>query len=295
MILGSGYDPQVAKAARDGHAPMTDGTRHRLRGIYQVDYRVPPLNPSKTAAFALDASRTPRAPGRGDDRAIIAGNGRFRNRLIQTFYASPYDTNIQDWGRNPATTFLEPTGSSSIANGPGVGEVGGVYAGGGVLGLGRYEVATLNGYRGGGLLGLGAFKWDAARATEWTDDDSLEFENPDGSTFDADPNELKFKFYETVNRGEYAVASYRGRQVYISKSLAADSRWRGGGGAGDLEPPPNGEGAGKGKGKGKGKREPVLPPPEPGALDWLKANAGSVGLVVVGAVLGAWLLARRQA
>ena len=111
-----------------------------LRRLYQVDSKMPSLNATATAETALRRSKVSSQILRRvnhDDRTIVAmGNGNMRDRLFQTMFASPYDTQIHDWGRDPATDFLEPRATAAVA--------GGKYAGGGALG--NYPIAAIEGY-----------------------------------------------------------------------------------------------------------------------------------------------------
>lgn len=298
MIMG--FDGLASlKAARDGIAPMPDGVGARLRHIYQVAYRVPPTNATATAQMALRRSKLePNVVRRAqrDDRTLISmGHGNLRDRLHQTFFPSPYDGQIHDWGRDPASDFLEPLSTGSIA--------GESYTGGGLLSLGNYSIAEINGLAGRGdwwddpwadseseTGSERGFKWDAPHAVDQAAG-TFVIKNPNGDTWQAYRASLTPHHTEKIGDATYLVADHTsGKRVYIPVSMAAD------GGLSLAATPPL-----KKKVMDRG---PMEMPDQPGTPEmpfgeraslWLRDNATLVGVTAAAGVLVLWLASRRRA
>lgn len=295
MIMG--FDGIASlKAARDGVAPMPDGVGARLRRIYQVAYRVPPTNATATAQTALQRSRL--QPGlvrrtQRDTRSIVSmGNGDLRDRLHQTFFPSPYDHQIHDWGRDPASDFLEPLSTGSVG--------GESYSGGGMLSLGGYSIAEINGLaRAEGLGGRGSWwnLWaetetqDFPRGASWVtkyEGGTFYVQDPGGRNWTARRDEFTPHSEEMVGDSGYVVAAHRGgKEVFIPQNLAITS---------GLLPPAQTEREKEQKRASGGNGTPPLVdvPWLDSAGVWLRANSTLVGVAAAaGVVLLLWAGSRR--
>lgn len=278
MILGY---PRGVRGVSEGQDASA------LRRIYQVDSPMPSLSATTAARTALRRSKVSsgilRRVGR-DDRTIVAmGNGDLRNRLFQTMFPSPYDTQIHDWGRGVSTDFLEPAATAALA--------GSHYAGGGALG--GYPIAMLEGYKG-----LGDFAWAAPRVIS-NDRGTFTIEDPDEDTWTAYYTEFKVEsfrwFFEDVGTDRYLVVEHgSGKRVYVPSRIAKAVGFEATPAA--VAPPKKKKTPAPGEDRSQAPPPPPPPPPSAGVFDrvkgWLVANQGMAAVVMAG-VVAVWFVQRR--